>query len=443
MVLQLLGVFLSTLSQEPDPAALRSWQAAVAASSQDQPPDSSKKPQAGQQPTGSPSQVDPRDSFRNEQQPAPRAGNQSLDPQFANYFQIPNTPVILKFNAKPRVDMTYDNHNSGNEDRFVTAQIPTSTDPDQGGPNRFNINAKGSQLSIDLRAPSVDGAPRFYFQNDFFGPGPGEFPLRIRQLYGQIYNIIVGMTFSVFEDPDAWPDTVDYEGPNSTIFARRPLARFLLPLNEEWQLNFGIEQPESEIDTSIDPDAAGVNRSPEIGMNVRWERKETGHLQLAVMGRQLGVRGPIVGSQKALGWGANLAVVVQTFGKDSLQLQGTYGEGIFRYINDDFVNNDAAFDSGGHLEPIPCVAGMIGYTHHWSEEWRSTATYGYVHLRNQASQGPTAYHITHYASVNLVWQIKKRLSLGVEGLYGSKEDNAENRGNVVRVQFGLLYSLLE
>src|SRR6185295_3684873 len=132
MVLQLLGVFLSTLSQEPDPAALRSWQAAVAASSQDQPPDSSKKPQAGQQPTGSPSQVDPRDSFRNEQQPAPRAGNQSLDPQFANYFQIPNTPVILKFNAKPRVDMTYDNHNSGNEDRFVTAQIPTSTDPDQG-----------------------------------------------------------------------------------------------------------------------------------------------------------------------------------------------------------------------------------------------------------------------------------------------------------------------
>lgn len=442
MILQLLAIFCSALSQEHDPAAVRSWDEAVAAARQNQPPDSKKPPQ-GQQPTGTQTQVDPRDMMRNEQQPAPRAGNQALDPQFANYLQIPNTPVILKFNAKPRVDMTYDNQNSGNEDRFVTAQIPTSDEPDHGGPNRFNINAKASQLSIDVRAPTVEGAPRFYFQNDFFGPGPGEFPLRIRQLYGQIYNVIVGMTFSVFEDPDAWPDTVDYEGPNAVIFARRPLARFLLPLNEEWQLNFGIEQPESEIDLSIDPDASGVNRAPDVGMNVRWERKDTGHVQLAAMARQLGARGPIIGSQKAFGFGFNGAAVFTVVGKDSIQLQGTYGEGIFRYMNDDFVNNDAAFDSRGSLQPIPVVAAMIGYTHHWSEEWRSTASYGYVHVRNQFSQDPTAYHVTHYASVNLVWQIRKKLSLGLEGLYGSKEDKAEHTGNVVRIQFGLLYSLLE
>jgi len=33
---------------------------------------------------------------------------------------------------------------------------------------------------------------------------------------------------------------------------------------------------------------------------------------------------------------------------------------------------------------------MLGYTHHWNDEWRSTATYGYVHLTNLASQDPTA-----------------------------------------------------
>jgi hypothetical protein len=433
-------IFLSALSQDPDPAALASWHAMTGDAAQDPPP---KTPPQQQPPTGTPTQVDPREAMRNEQQPAPRAGNQALDPKFANYLQIPNTPVIMKFNAKPRVDMTMDNQNSGDNTRFVTARIPTSTDPAQGGPRQFNINAKGSQLSVDVRAPEVDGAPRFYYQNDFFGSGGGEFPFRVRQLYGQIYNIIVGMTFSVFEDPDVWPDTVDYEGPNSAIFARRPLARFLLPLNEEWQLNFGIEQPGSEIDTSIDPAASGVNRSPDIGMNARWERKDTGHVQLAVMGRDLGVRGPVVGSQRAFGWGVNLSGAFSTFGKDTTQIQFTYGEGIFRYSNDNFFNNDAAFDSGGDLDPIPYFAAMFGYTHHWSEEWRSTGSYGYVHLRNLASQDPTAYHVTHYASVNLVWQIRKRLSLGLETLYGSKEDNAENRGNVVRVQLGLLYSLLE
>ena len=75
-------------------------------------------------------------------------------------------------------------------------------------------------------------------------------------MWGQYYNIIVGQTFSIFEDPDVWPDTVDYEGPNSAIFARRPLIRYLLPLSKEWQLNFGLEQPESEVDLTGQPDKA-------------------------------------------------------------------------------------------------------------------------------------------------------------------------------------------
>jgi hypothetical protein len=438
-LLIILG-FLSA-SMQHDPAALRAWDEAVRNAEQGQPP----KPADPQQPPAAQeAQVQERDNFRDEQQPAPRPGNQALDPKFANYIRIPTTPVIMKFNAKPRVDLFWDSQNSGDNQRFVTARIPTSTDPFHGGPGLFNINAKGSQLSWDVRAPEVEGAPRFFFQIDFFGSGGGEFPIRVRQLYGQVFNVIVGQTFSVFEDPDVWPDTVDYEGPNSAIFARRPLVRYMLPLDEEWQLNFGVEQPGSEIDTAnVDPDAVGVNRGPDIGMNARWEKKDVGHAQLALMARRLGVRGPLVGSQREFGWGANLTGAFSTFGKDSVQLQLTYGEGIFRYSNDNFFNNDAAFNSRGDLTRIPYFGAMFGYTHHWNEEWRSTATYGYVHLTNQFSQDPTAYHLTHYVSANVVWQIRKKLSLGFELLYGSKEDKAENTGNVVRAQFGLLYQLLE
>jgi len=425
-------------AQQPDPDALASWDDAVRKAGQDQAP---APPQ--QQPKGQQSPIDPRDNLRNEQQPAPRAGNQTLDPKFIGFIPIPNTPLLIKFNAKPRVDMILDNRNSGDNNRFITAKIPVSDDPAHGGGAQFNINAKGSQLSVDVRAPEVEGSPRFYYQNDFYGSGPGEFPYRVRQLYGQVYNVIVGMTFSVFEDPDVWPDTVDYEGPNSATFARRPLARYMLALNERWQINFGLEQPGSEVDTSIDPAATSANHAPDVGINFRWEEAKVGHLQIAAIFRDIGVRGPITGSQSAFGWGVNVSGVLSVGEKDSMQAQLTYGEGIFRYCNDDFVNNDAAFDSKGDLDPIPYFGAMVGYTHHWSEEWRSTGSYGYVHLRNLASQGPTAYHITHYASANLVWQIRKRLSLGLEALYGSKEDNAERRGDAFRVTFGLLYSLLD
>jgi hypothetical protein len=313
----------------------------------------------------------------------------------------------------------------------------------KGGGNQFNVNAKGSQLSLDVRAPELPGSPRFYFQNDFYGGSGGEFPFRVRQLYGEYYNFVFGQTFSVFEDPDAWPDTVDYEGPNSAIFARRPLVRYQLPLNKHWQLNFGLEQPGAEVDTSIDANARSVDHAPDGGFNVRWEDSKIGHVQFGAIFRDIGVKGPIVGDQSVFGWGLNLSAAINVFESDSVQGQLTYGEGLFRYFNDDFVNNDAAFDRSGNLTAIPAFGGMIGYTHKWSDSFRSSASYGYVHLDNEMSQGPQAYHITHYGSLNLVWQMRKRLSVGLEGLYGEKEEKGGAKGDAFRIQLGVVYSLFD
>jgi hypothetical protein len=384
-----------------------------------------------------------RQTLKDEQEAAPRAGALIMDPKYQGYMQVPNTPVLIRFNAKPRVDFTYDLENSGNDDRFVTAQIPVEGDPFKGGDGIFNINAKASQLKLDVRAPEFRGSPRFYYENDFFGSGPGEFPYRVRHLYGQIFNITVGQTYSVFEDPDVWPDTVDYEGPNSAVFARRPLARYQLPLSKEWHLNFGLEQPGSEVDTSIDPDARSVNHAPDGGMNIRWEKDKVGHVQLAGIARDIGVRGPITGDQSVFGWGLNLSSALTVFSKDSVQGQLTYGEGIFRYSNDDFFNNDAAFDSDGDLQALPYLGVMFGFTHRWTDYLRSTLSYGYVNLDNEASQAGDAYHETHYGSANLVYQLTRRLSIGLEGLYGKKEVKNGADGDAWRVQAGLVYWLWE
>ena len=392
---------------------------------------------------GHASEIKQRPAVNDQQVAAPRPNDLTLDPKYRGFVPIPNTPVLIKFNAKPRVDFTDDPQNTGNPDRFVTAQIPVDGDFFKGGGNQFNVNAKGSQLSIDVRAPDIPGNPRFYYQNDFFGSGGGELPFRVRQLWGQIYNLVLGQTFSVFEDPDAWPDTVDYEGPNSAIFARRPLARYQWQLNKKWQVNFGLEKPGAEVDTSIDPDAHQVNHVPDGGLNVRWEDSNYGHVQLGAIFRDIGVKGPTVGNQSTFGWGVNLSSSLNVLDGDSVQTQLTYGEGLFRYFNDDFVNNDAAFDSSGNLTAIPAFGAMIGYTHKWSDYFRSTASYGYVHLDNQFSQEPNAYHQTHYASLNLVWQARKHLTVGLEGLYGHKEEKSGADGDAFRLQLGVVYYIFD
>jgi hypothetical protein len=125
----------------------------------------------------------------------------------------------------------------------------------------------------------------------------------------------------------AWPDTVDYEGPQLGDFCAAPVGPLPNALNKHWQLNFGLEKPGSEVDTSIDPDARSVNHAPDGGFNVRWEDSEIGHVQFGTILRDIGVKGPIAGDQSTFGWGLNLSAVFNLTKNDSLQGQLTYGEG--------------------------------------------------------------------------------------------------------------------
>ncbi|HEX7862258.1 MAG TPA: DcaP family trimeric outer membrane transporter [Verrucomicrobiae bacterium] len=393
---------------------------------------------------GRPSLVEDRNLLNDHQEGAPRPNDLTLDPQYRGFVPVPNTGVLIKFNAKPRLDAMVDDKNSGNSDRFVTATIPTKNSSEHGGGMQFDMNAKGSQLSFDVRAPEMPGDFRFYYQNDFFGSG--NMGYRLKQLYGQFFNFTAGFTFSIFEDPDVWPDTVDYEGPNSAIFARQATARYLLPLNENWQLNFGIQEPSSDIDggIGIHSDSVANNQAPDGGMNVRWEHAKYGHVQLAGILRALGSRTPdLDDEQNALGWGLNLSAGLKVFERDSVQAQVTYGEGIFHFANDNFSNNDAAFDDSGELTALPYLGLMAGYTHRWNDDFRSTLSMGYINVDNEPSQGPDAYHETYYGSLNVIWQLRKRLSVGLEFLYGKKEVQSGDTGDVFRTQVGMVYSLFD
>ncbi len=393
-----------------------------------------------------PSQVTPRDTLNDNQEGAQRPDNLTLDPQYHGFIPVPNTPAYIKFNAKVRVDATADNRNSGNPDRFVTATIPVQGQPGYGGGSHANVNARGSSLSVDVRAPNVPGDPRFYYNNDFFGGGVGGgMGYRLKQLYGTYFNVTAGFTYSVFEDPDVWPDTVDFEGPNSMIFARQATVRYLLPLGEHWQMNFGVEAPSSDVDT-FNTDATPVNHSPDGGVNVRWENSKIGHVQFATLIRDVGADSVTFGNQSVLGWGLMASAGLNVFKNDSLQLQTTYGDGYFHVINDNFTyagfnGGDAAYNGSGELQAMQCFSAMAGYTHQWNDQFRSSASLGYVDLQNQASEGPLAYHQTYYVSGNFVYQIRKRLSVGIEALYGKKVDFSGASGDVYRIQVGLTFAL--
>jgi hypothetical protein len=231
-------------------------------------------------------------------------------------------------------------------------------------------------------------------------------------------------------------------------------VRYQLPLGKEWTMNFGLEQPGSSIanyqDGADSVSIDGANRAPDGGLNARWEKADVGHVQLASIFRGLSnkefttVGGQEFDSERAFGWGLNLSGGFKVLKRDTVQAQVTYGEGIGNYGNDSsFDETDAAFDEDGDLVALPYFGIVLGYTHWWAEQWRSSVSYGFVNMDNERTQSPDAYDKTHYASLNLVYQIRKRLSVGLEGLYGHNEVRSGADGDAWRVQVGLIYKLFD
>ncbi|HET7537526.1 MAG TPA: DcaP family trimeric outer membrane transporter [Candidatus Didemnitutus sp.] len=429
----------------PDIAATTAAAAAVAANSPSQ--KTIEKVATGGT-VGKASQVDNRSALNDQQEAAGRPKDYTLDPNYKGFIPVPNTAVLLKINAKPHVDMIYDNKNAGNHNRFVPAVFPLQGSSGYSEDGEYHMTANATQIRVDVRAPDYDdGSFRFYYQNDFFGSGSdtGDMKYRVQHLYGQLRGFKAGFTYGTWEDPDSWPDTVDYEGPNAVIFSRRPVAQYTQTWSENWNATYGIEKPDIYVDTASGPHAGGSQFTymPDFGMNIRYEKTGFGHLQFSGTLRGLGAHDSLGNAHHVMGWGVNASAVINVGDSVTLQALGVVGEGVGGMGNDtSFLNSDAAFNSLGELEAMPYWSIHLASTFKWDKKTRSTITYGYVNLDNATGQAATFYHESTYASANLIWQLRPQWSLGVEGLYGiMKARNGVDSGDHYRIQLGMVYSI--
>ena len=230
----------------------------------------------------------------------------------------------------------------------------------------------------------------------------------------------------------------------SVIFVRRPVLHYTTALSDDWQLAVGIEDPDTFIDTTGDPGASRHARAPDGGFNVRWTPGKLGHVQFSTIFRSIGIDGDTVPNQDVLGWGVNVAGVFSVTPRDTAQVWLVYGNGIGGMGNDtSFVDSDGALDSAGHLVALQYWSTLAAITHRWTPRWRSTATYGYANLENTALQSPDAFHVSHYASVNVIYQVLKRMSIGLEGLYGRKEAHDGDTADAFRIQLGVSFRIFD
>ena len=95
-----------------------------------------------------------------------------IDPKLRGFFPVPYTKAMIRFNAKPRVDFTYDTENPGDDDRFVPAKIPVSSaTPTRAADRSSTPTARARRLIIDVRAPEMAGQPALLLPERFLRLG--------------------------------------------------------------------------------------------------------------------------------------------------------------------------------------------------------------------------------------------------------------------------------
>jgi outer membrane DcaP-like protein len=305
-----------------------------------------------------------------------------------------------------------------------------------GGDGHTYAGVRQSRLGVKGFIPTGDSEIKTIFEFELFGVGPdaGQTTFRLRHAWGEYKKWGAGQTWSPFMDPDVFPNSIEYWGPNGMVFFRNVQLRYM-PLQGANELYVALERPGASGDPGVivsDPGLADVSARfplPDVSAHYRINR-DWGHVQVAAILRRMEwddaglVPGDLSGS--ATGWGVNLSSNLKVLDADVVRLQVVYGEGISNYMNDATVDVGALAPGDPDVaEALPLLGVVAFYDRTWNERWTSSIGYSMVDIDNSEGQTPDAFHRGQYALVNLLNHSVKNLMWGGELQWGKRENNSD------------------
>lgn len=288
-----------------------------------------------------------------------------------------------------------------------------------------------------------------YLEFDLFGGGSTAFTgneaatntyaLTLRHAYVQWNNWLAGQTWSNFQDVAALPDAVDFLGPSEgTTFVRQSQLRYT---RGPWSLS--VENPETVYTPYLGNMAQVQGDDGAVpDFTARYTAKgDWGHFGIAALARQLKYQnGPAGISSSGSGFGASASGKFNLGKNDDLRYMLTAGSGIGRYVGL-ALNNDAVLDASGDLDNIDLVAGFAGWRHVFDPKLRGNVFYSFAQYDNPTNL--TGLGITRSAEsmhVNLIYSPLPKLDLGAELIWGKRELENGDAGELNRLQTHVKYS---
>ena len=321
----------------------------------------------------------------------------------------------------------------------------------------FYESVRQSRFGAKSTTPTKYGELKTIFEFELFGTGAeaGKTIFRLRHAYGEMGHFGGGQYWSVFVDPDVFPNTNEYWGPNGIAWFRNVHFRWM-PLKGKNSITIGLERPGASADLGRAADRielTGVRprfNLPDLTANVRFDR-HWGHFQASGIVRHMKWEDTVADafdlSGSATGAGLGLTSALNAGKKDVVKLSFVYGHGIENYMNDAPVDVGVRLNPGGGPRvpikgvALPVTGAMAYLDHKWNDRFASSIGYSMLNISNSNGQTNDAFRRGHYASANFLFYPVNNVMIGSEVIYGRRDNFRDGFSSEdVHLQFSFKYN---
>jgi hypothetical protein len=327
------------------------------------------------------------------------------------------------------------------------------------GPNGQSFfSVRQTRFGVKSSTPTSFGDLKTIFEFELFGTGvdAGQTTFRLRHAWGELGHFGVGQTWSPFMDPDVFPNSIEYWGPNGMVFFRNVQFRWTPIKTDRNTFMIAAERPGASADQGVYSGRIELSNItpqfilPDLSMQGHFTRK-WGYFQIASMFRRIAwvdnnATPKLNLSGSAFGWGINASSNLKLGENTTGRLQLVYGHGIQNYMNDAPVDIGIQNNFSNPITPIkgvplPILGAVAFVDHNWSRKFSSSFGGSMVNIWNSDAESPSDFHQGYYALTNLLFYPVKNVMAGGEFQFGRRV-NFQNGYNFndFRVQFSFKYS---
>jgi hypothetical protein len=303
------------------------------------------------------------------------------------------------------------------------------------------MSANQTRIGIEALRWTTIGDAFIRIEGDFLEQGSAGNLFRLRHAYGKLNAFLAGLTWSTFGDVASLPQTVDLDGPPSSVSERTVQIRYSKHVTEDLRWAASVESPNPDINT---PDTIRLEPAfqsfPDVVGRIR-KYGDFGHTQIAVIVRSISVKDTEGNTEYLAGFGGLLSGTMVLTPENNIFYQVVYGSAISRHIGGltgrglDVVYNPDT----GKYETLTTIFGFVSFAHNWKENLSSNFTIGMINARNKDFQPDDAFSFSGYGSINLFWEATAGSRVGAEYSYGRKQNKDGSNGDANRLAFIIYY----